>query len=77
MTSGPPTTWAPIEPPPTAWDFPPAETADQDGIVGVDNAGTTVTSSTPKPPKTAGERLTDEGDGGDKIATYLVGQKII
>ena len=49
----------------------------EDGIVGVDNAGTTVTSSTPKPPKTAGERLTDEGDGGDKIATYLVGQKII
>lgn len=49
----------------------------EDGIVGVENAGTTVTSSTPKPPKTAGERLTDEGDGGDKIATYLVGQKII
>ena len=35
VTSGPPTAWAPIEPPPTAWDFPPAETADQDGIVGV------------------------------------------
>ena len=49
----------------------------EDGIVGVENAGTTVTSSTPKPPKTAGERVTDEGDGGDKIATYLVGQKII
>jgi electron transfer flavoprotein beta subunit len=45
--------------------------------VGVANAGTTVTSSTPKPPKTAGERVTDEGEGGDKIAEYLVGQKII
>lgn len=45
--------------------------------VGVANAGTTVTSSTPKPPKTAGERIADEGDGGDKISAYLVGQKII
>ncbi|MFE3291202.1 electron transfer flavoprotein subunit beta/FixA family protein [Rhodococcus sp. NPDC059234] len=45
--------------------------------VGVANAGTTVTASTPKPPRTAGERVTDEGDGGTKIAAYLVGQKII
>ena len=45
--------------------------------VGLANAGTTVTSSTPKPPKTAGERVTDEGDGGVKVAEYLVGQKII
>ncbi|MBY6366779.1 electron transfer flavoprotein subunit beta/FixA family protein [Rhodococcoides corynebacterioides] len=45
--------------------------------VGVDNAGTTVTNVTPKPPKTAGERVTDEGDGGSKVADYLVSQKII
>ncbi|MEB3071400.1 electron transfer flavoprotein subunit beta/FixA family protein [[Mycobacterium] vasticus] len=45
--------------------------------VGVANAGTKVTASTPKPPKTAGEKVTDEGDGGTKIAEYLVGQKII
>ncbi|MGI5217046.1 electron transfer flavoprotein subunit beta/FixA family protein [Nocardia sp. CA-290969] len=45
--------------------------------VGVANAGTTVTASTPKPPRTAGEKITDEGDGGTKIAQYLVGQKII
>ncbi|AWK73252.1 electron transfer flavoprotein subunit beta [Rhodococcus oxybenzonivorans] len=45
--------------------------------VGVANAGTTVTASTPKPPRTAGERIVDEGDGGSKIAAYLVGQKII
>ncbi|MBM4646617.1 electron transfer flavoprotein subunit beta, partial [Rhodococcus hoagii] len=45
--------------------------------VGVANAGTTVTGSTPKPPRTAGERVSDEGDGGTKIAAYLVGQKII
>ncbi|NLE79831.1 MAG: electron transfer flavoprotein subunit beta, partial [Rhodococcus sp.] len=45
--------------------------------VGVANAATTVTASTPKPPRTAGERITDEGDGGSKIASYLVAQKII
>jgi electron transfer flavoprotein beta subunit len=45
--------------------------------VGVANAGSKVTASTPKPPKTAGEKVTDEGEGGSKIAEYLVGQKII
>lgn len=45
--------------------------------VGVANAGSKVTASTPKPPKTAGEKVTDEGDGGTKIADYLVGQKLI
>ena len=45
--------------------------------VGVANAGTKVLSSTPKPPKTAGEKVTDEGDGGTKVAEYLVAQKII
>ena len=45
--------------------------------VGLDNAGSKVLSSTPKPPKTAGEKVTDEGDGGTKIAEYLVAQKII
>ncbi|AHD20409.1 MULTISPECIES: electron transfer flavoprotein subunit beta/FixA family protein [Rhodococcus] len=46
-------------------------------IFGVANAASTVTGVTPKPPRTAGERVTDEGDGGSKIAQYLVGQKII
>jgi electron transfer flavoprotein beta subunit len=45
--------------------------------VGLANAGTTVTASTPKPPKTAGEKITDEGEGGKKIAEYLVAQKLI
>ena len=45
--------------------------------VGLANAGTTVLTSTPKPPKTAGEKITDEGEGGKKIAEYLVAQKII
>ncbi len=46
-------------------------------IFGVTNAATTVTGVTPKPPRTAGERVADEGEGGNLIATYLVGQKII
>src|SRR4030081_540303 len=45
--------------------------------VGLANAGSKVVASTPKPPKTAGEKVTDEGDGGTKIAEYLVAQKII
>ncbi len=45
--------------------------------VGLANAGSSVVSSTPKPPKTAGEKITDEGEGGKKIAEYLVAQKII
>ncbi|HEY9418086.1 MAG TPA: electron transfer flavoprotein subunit beta/FixA family protein [Pseudonocardia sp.] len=45
--------------------------------VGLKNALTKVASASPKPPKTAGEKIEDEGDGGSKIASYLVGQKII
>ena len=45
--------------------------------VGLANAGSTVLASTPKPPKTAGEKVADEGEGGNEIAKYLVAQKII
>ena len=45
--------------------------------VGLANALTTVTEAAPKPPKSAGEKVEDEGDGGSRIAKYLVGQKII
>jgi electron transfer flavoprotein beta subunit len=45
--------------------------------VGLANALSSVTSSQPKPPKSAGERVTDEGDGGQRIAAFLVGQKLI
>jgi electron transfer flavoprotein beta subunit len=45
--------------------------------VGLANALTVVTSAQPKPPKSAGEKVTDEGDGGAKIAAYLVSQKLI
>ena len=45
--------------------------------VGLATAVSKVQSSTPKPPKAAGEKITDEGDGGSKIAEYLVAQKIV
>ncbi len=45
--------------------------------VGLANALTIVTSASPKPPKSAGEKVTDEGDGGAKIAAFLVSQKLI
>ena len=45
--------------------------------VGLANALTAVTSAQPKPPKSAGEKVTDEGDGGAKVAAYLVSQKLI
>jgi electron transfer flavoprotein beta subunit len=45
--------------------------------VGLANALTTVASSQPKPPKSAGEKVEDEGDGGSKIAAFLVSQKLI
>ncbi|MDF0586070.1 electron transfer flavoprotein subunit beta/FixA family protein [Tsukamurella sp. 8F] len=45
--------------------------------VGGANASTSVTGVTPKPPKQAGEKVVDEGDGGQKVAQFLIGQKII
>jgi len=36
-----------------------------------------VVSATPKPPKSAGEKVVDDGDGGTKLAAFLVAQKLI
>jgi len=47
------------------------------GDVGLSNAWSTVLEAAPKPPREAGQRVEDEGDGGSKIAEYLVGQKLI
>ncbi|WP_019816105.1 electron transfer flavoprotein subunit beta/FixA family protein [Saccharomonospora saliphila] len=47
------------------------------GQVGLANAASAVVEAAPKPPRTAGERVTDEGDGGTKAAEYLVGQKLL
>ena len=54
-----------------------ADTGLDAGEVGLANALSTVTSAAPKPPKAGGEKIDDEGDGGAKIAAYLVGQKLI
>lgn len=45
--------------------------------VGVENAASKVTSATPKPPRAAGEKVTDEGEGGNDVVKYLVGQKVL
>jgi electron transfer flavoprotein beta subunit len=47
------------------------------GDVGLANAWSTVVEALPKPPREAGQRVEDDGDGGTKIAEYLVGQKLI
>ncbi|HET6286914.1 MAG TPA: electron transfer flavoprotein subunit beta, partial [Amycolatopsis sp.] len=47
------------------------------GEVGLGNAWSSVLEASPKPPRTAGERVEDEGDGGSKVAAYLVAQKLI
>ncbi len=45
--------------------------------VGLANATSTVTESTPRPPREGGQVVTDEGDGAAKLAEYLVGQRLI
>ncbi len=52
-----------------------AEIGVESDEVGLANAGSTVLASTPKPAKTAGEKVTDEGEGGNQIVQYLVAQK--
>ena len=47
------------------------------GEVGLAGAGSKVVESAPKPPKEAGQRVTDEGSGGVQIAEYLAGQKLV
>ena len=45
--------------------------------MGLASATSSVTSAQPKPPKSAGEKVADEGDGGARIAAFLAGQKLI
>ena len=47
------------------------------GEVGLGNAWSAVLEAAPKPPRAAGQRINDEGDGGVKVAEYLVAQKLI
>jgi electron transfer flavoprotein beta subunit len=45
--------------------------------VGLDASFTAVESTSPRPPRTAGEIVTDEGDGGTKLAEFLASKKFI
>jgi len=47
------------------------------GEVGLGAAWSQVLEAAPKPPRSAGQRVEDSGDGGSRIAEYLVGQKLI
>ena len=47
------------------------------GDVGLDAAWTKVESFEPRPPRTAGEIVTDEGDGGTKLAEFLASKKFV
>jgi electron transfer flavoprotein beta subunit len=47
------------------------------GEVGLDNAWTKVESHQPRPPRTAGEIVPDEGDGGTKLAEFLAAKKFV
>lgn len=47
------------------------------GSVGLGGAWTTVKSVTARPPRQAGVKVVDEGDGGVKLAEFLASQKFI
>jgi electron transfer flavoprotein beta subunit len=47
------------------------------GELGLANAWSAVVEAAPKPPRAAGHKVADEGDGGAQIAAYLVSQKLI
>ena len=54
-----------------------ADAAIEPNAVGLANAASTVIESTPRPPRAAGQIITDDGDGAAKLAEYLIGQKLI
>jgi electron transfer flavoprotein beta subunit len=45
--------------------------------VGLDSAWTKVTAYVARPPRTAGEIVTDEGDGGTKLVEFLASNKFV
>ncbi|HEV3380168.1 MAG TPA: electron transfer flavoprotein subunit beta/FixA family protein [Trebonia sp.] len=45
--------------------------------VGLANAATEVADFAARPPRAAGEIVTDEGDGGTRVAAFLAGRKFI
>jgi electron transfer flavoprotein beta subunit len=49
----------------------------ESGAVGLAAAGSVVDTITKRPERTQGEVVTDEGDGGVKLAEFLAGQKFV
>ncbi|PKW19707.1 electron transfer flavoprotein subunit beta/FixA family protein [Saccharopolyspora spinosa] len=47
------------------------------GEVGLASAGSQVVESAPKPPKSGGVKVTDEGEGGVRVAEFLAGEKLL
>jgi electron transfer flavoprotein beta subunit len=47
------------------------------GDVGLGAAWTAVDEITARPPRQAGQIVTDEGDGGNKLVEYLAGAKLV
>lgn len=47
------------------------------GEVGLAAATSKVVEFAPRPPRQAGEKLTDEGDAGSKLVAYLAAEKIV
>jgi electron transfer flavoprotein beta subunit len=45
--------------------------------VGLDAAWTRVVSFAKRPPRSQGEVVADEGDGGTKLAEFLAGRKFL
>ncbi len=54
-------------------------TAGEAGVssAGLETATTAVDGAEPRPPKSAGQIVKDEGDGGVKVAEFLAAQKLI
>jgi electron transfer flavoprotein beta subunit len=45
--------------------------------MGLANASTVVVDGAPRPPRQAGEKITDDGAGGAKVAEYLATARLI
>jgi electron transfer flavoprotein beta subunit len=54
-----------------------ADAGIEPGEVGLANALSAVLEASPRPARTAGQKVTDEGDGGRRIAEYLIAQKLV
>jgi electron transfer flavoprotein beta subunit len=46
-------------------------------LVGLDAAWTSVLAFAKRPPREQGQVVTDEGDGGTKLAEFLAGRKFL